>query len=183
MPDGLWLQVAAQGSRILARLKVYVATARFQVQAEEAVQGHANGSPPSLRHVHAACTQAGGALARLAKALLSCPSEAQPTRPSIISAFSPDGKHILDHANSLKFQCLKHVRCSTVQQGLHHYRWGSVHAYCSSLELNSETGIAVACKSKQLPSPDCGLQVCSCSSPLTWIRGWRRPWSPDAACL
>lgn len=153
---------------------MYEATARFQVQAEEAVQGHANGSPPSLRHVHAACTQAGGALARLAKALLSCPSEVQPTRPSIISAFSPDGKHVLDHANSLELQVLKHVRCSTVQQGLNEYYWGYVHVYCSSLELDSEIGIAVACRSKQLLSPDCGLQVCSCSSPSIWIRGWRR---------
>ena len=85
------MQVAAQGSRILARLKVYETTARFQLVAEEAVRGHAEGTDPSLRHVHSACTQAGGALARLSKALLACPSEVPPVRPSVVTAFSPGG--------------------------------------------------------------------------------------------
>ncbi len=85
------MQVAAQGSRILARLKVYEATARFQMVAEEAVVGHAEGTDPPLRQVHAACTQAGAALARLAQALLACPSRIQPARPSIITALSPEG--------------------------------------------------------------------------------------------
>lgn len=85
-------QVAVQGLRILARLKVYEATARFQVVAEEAVRGHAEGTDPSLRQVHLACSQAGAALARLAQALLSCPAQAQPTRPDIITALSPEGQ-------------------------------------------------------------------------------------------
>lgn len=75
----------------MSRLKVYEDTARFQLVAEEAVRGHAEGTETPLRHIHLACTQAGTALARLAQALLSCPAEAQPARPSIVTAFSPGG--------------------------------------------------------------------------------------------
>ena len=105
------MQVAAQGLRILARLKVYESTARFQVAAEEAVRGHAEGTDPPLRHVHMACTQAGAALARLAQALLACPSKVQATRPSIITAFSPEGEELSSRSQLIGLLCSK---CSMI---------------------------------------------------------------------
>ena len=87
------MKVAARGARILARLQVYEAVARFQVAAEEAVRGQPEGTETPLRHVHRACGQAGAALAALAHALLSCPRTLPPTRPPVVEAFDPKGPH------------------------------------------------------------------------------------------
>lgn len=112
-------QVAVQGSRILARLKVYEATARFQVVAEDAVRGHAEGTDPALRQVHMACGLAGKALSRLAHALLSCPSQMHAPRPSIIAAFSPEGS--IPAPSKHEFACREynHLELFTISRILH----------------------------------------------------------------
>lgn len=85
------MQVATRGARILARLQLYEAAARFQVAAEDAVRGHLDGSTPELRQVHMACSQAGTALAGLAHALLACPANSSAPKPPVLDAFSPSG--------------------------------------------------------------------------------------------
>jgi hypothetical protein len=86
------LQVAARGARILARLHVYQAVAKFQVAAEEAVRGHAEGTETPLRHIHVTCTQAGTALQGLAQALMTCPARQRSVRPAAIGALGPEGE-------------------------------------------------------------------------------------------
>jgi len=83
--------VAARGARILARLHVYEAVAKFQVAAEEAVRGHAEGTETPLRHIHVTCTQAGAALQGLAHTLMACPARQRSVRPAVIDALGLEG--------------------------------------------------------------------------------------------
>ncbi len=89
---GCTCQVAARGARIIARLHAYEAVAKFQVAAEEAVRGHAEGTETPLRHIHVTCTQAGAALQGLAHALMACPARPPSVRPAAISALGLDGE-------------------------------------------------------------------------------------------
>lgn len=67
-----YVQAAVFGQRLLARLQVYEAAARFQIAAEDAVRGFAEGVETPIQEIHRACTQAGVALDSLTQTLLSC---------------------------------------------------------------------------------------------------------------
>lgn len=69
------MQVAKVGARLLARLQVYEAAARFQVAAEDALRGFAEGVDTPLQQSLRSCTETRSALDQLATALhasLSC---------------------------------------------------------------------------------------------------------------
>jgi hypothetical protein len=100
-------QVAARGARILSRLHVYEAVAKFQVAAEEAVRGHAEGTETPLRHIHATCSQAGAALQGLSHALLACPAQQRSNRPAAVGALGPEG-WLLSITGQDQCQCLQH---------------------------------------------------------------------------
>ena len=85
-------QVASCGARIMARLQVYEAAARFQVSAEEAVRAQADESEMPLRMVHLLLSQAGASLAGLANALLGCPARPLSPQLPVITAFQPEGE-------------------------------------------------------------------------------------------